>query len=481
MATKPAIKSKRGQKRGDANHSPGTRDGIRFRIRERLIATVLAASLLPMAGMSAVVAYFSSRESAVFDGMGIAVGSVGLAAFVAGLLVSIILSRSVTRQVEALSFAAHQIRGGNLKARAEILSSDELGMLAQSVNEMLDELGELIQSRDERRNTEESIQRLMAEVTEVASGNLAIEAVVDEGVTGGIADAVNFMVAELRELISNVMQSTTAVSSGAKNISGAAADIANGSEAQAARIVEASTNMTRMAESVREVASRAEALAMRASVAISTAKKGTGAVQNTIQGMGRIREQAQETALRIKRLGEGSQEIGEIVRLIGDIADRTSTLALNASIQSAAAGEAGRGFAVVAEEVERLSVRSAEATRQIDALIRRIQNETKDAVTAVEESTREIVDGSRLANEAGNTLAEIEGVSQELGQLLQGIADQATKQATESEQIVQTMEELSSISSATATQTRGAADDVDQLAGRSDELRESVSTFQLPA
>lgn len=479
MATKPANQSKRGKKRESKSQS-GSRQGGQLGVRSRLIASVLAASLLPVIGMASVVAYFASQQNLAIDGMGIALGAVGLACLVAGIVVAIVLSRSVTRQVEALSFAAGQLRGGNLQARAEILTNDELGMLGVAINEMLDELGELIQSRDERRNTEEAIQRLMAEVTEVASGNLAIEAAVDEGVTGGIADAVNFMVVELRELISNVMQSTTAVSSGAKDVSSAAASIASGSEAQATRIVEASTNMTRMAESVREVASRAESLAMRASVAITTAKKGTGAVQNTIQGMGRIREQAQETALRIKRLGEGSQEIGEIVRLIGDIADRTSTLALNASIQSAAAGEAGRGFAVVAEEVERLSVRSAEATRQIDALIRRIQNETKDAVTAVEESTREIVDGSRLANEAGNTLAEIEGVSQELGHLLQGIADQATKQATESEQIVSTMQELSSISRATATQTRGAADDVDQLAGHSDELRESVSTFQLP-
>ena len=163
--------------------------------------------------------------------------------------------------------------------------------------------------------------------------------------------------------------------------------------------------------------------------ALAGAQQGTQSVQDTIEGMNRIREQVQETAKRIKRLGESSQEISEIVQLIDDIADRTSILALNASIQAAMAGEAGRGFAVVAEEVERLAERSTEATKQISGLVRTIQNETNEAVSAMEATTREVVEGSLLADQAGHALGEIEGISNRMAELIQSISLAAKQQA----------------------------------------------------
>jgi twitching motility protein PilJ len=190
-----------------------------------------------------------------------------------------------------------------------------------------------------------------------------------------------------------------------------------------------------MASSIQQVSDNATLSAAVADQSRANAKTGAQAVQNNISGMQRIREQVQETAKRIKRLGERSQEIGEIIQLIDDIADRTSMLALNASIQAAMAGEAGRGFAVVAEEVERLADRSTNSTKQIAALIKSIQSETNDAVTAMEETTREVVAGSSLATEAGQALSEIESVSNRLADLIQTISHAAQQQARGSEAI----------------------------------------------
>jgi twitching motility protein PilJ len=214
--------------------------------------------------------------------------------------------------------------------------------------------------------------------------------------------------------------------------------------------------------------------------ALTSAKSGNEAVQNSIQGMNRIRDQVQETAKRIKRLGESSQEIGQVVQLIDDIADRTSILALNASIQAAAAGEAGRGFAVVAEEVERLAVRSTEATKKIAGLIKTIQGETNEAVAAMEKGIQEVVEGSKLANQAGQALVEIETVSRRLAELIQSISESADQQARGSDALAKSMGEISAITKQTADGTRLTAVSVNALAGLADELRESVSAFHLP-
>jgi twitching motility protein PilJ len=196
--------------------------------------------------------------------------------------------------------------------------------------------------------------------------------------------------------------------------------------------------------------------------------------------MQRMRTQVQETAKRIKRLGERSQEIGDIVQLIGDIADRTSILALNAAIQAARAGEAGRAFTVVAEEVERLADRAANATRQIANLVHTIQSETNEAVLAMEGNTQEVVQGSQLADQAGQALGEIESVSAQLAELIQSISMAASQQARGSENLSKAMGEISEVTQQTAAGTQQAALSIGNLAALADELRASVSTFKLP-
>jgi methyl-accepting chemotaxis protein len=394
--------------------------------------------------------------------------------------VAYLLAGGLTRQVNHITETFGQIGLGDFKARVRVSSGDELGQMAVSLNAMLDNTLGLIQSRDERDRIQQSIQKLLEEISGVAEGDLTKEAEVTADVTGAIADSFNHMIEQLRNIISSVQDATLQVSSSATEIHSTAEHLAHGSETQSLQIVNTSAAVKEMATSIQQVSENASQSAKVAEQALANARQGAEAVNNTIGGMNRIRDQVQETAKRIKRLGESSQQIGEIVQLIDDIADRTSILALNASIQAAMAGEAGRGFAVVAEEVERLAERSTNATKKIAGLVKAIQSETNEAVTAMEEGTREVVEGSKLANQAGQALSEIQTVSGRLADLIQSISQASRQQARVSESVAKSMTQISDVTQQTAAGNKQAAVSVNSLASLADELRSSVSTFRLP-
>lgn len=402
---------------------------------------------------------------------------------VAGIIVVVaafMISGTLVNQVNSIMELFSNIGIGDFEARADVTSTDELGTMASSLNAMLDNILTLIQSQEERDEMQTSIMRLLGEVSDVADGDLTSEAHVTADMTGAIADAFNYMILQLREIISNVQNATLQVSNSAHEIQSTAEQLAQGSENQASQILDTSTAIEDMAVSIQQVSENASLSAEVGQKALINARQGTQAVQNTIEGMNRIRDQVQETAKRIKRLGESSQEIGEIVQLITDIADRTSILALNASIQAAMAGEAGRGFAVVAEEVERLAERSTNATKQIATLTKTIQSETNEAVAAMESTTNEVVSGSQLANQAGQALTEIEAVSNQLAELIQSISSASQQQARGSEAVARSMGRISEVTKKTADGTRNAAFSIVKLASLAEELRGSVSAFKLP-
>lgn len=399
-------------------------------------------------------------------------------------VVSWLFARSFTQQTQSISGMLSQIGIGMFDARCEVISKDELGQVASSLNSMCDNTMSLIQSQDERQALESSIETLKAEVALIASGDLTQEVAVDEAATqslGELADSVNFMVLQLREIVANVQEATLSVSSSANEIQNTTEHLSSGSESQSTQILDTTAAIDEMAVSIQQVSENTVNSADVAQKARENAARGAEAVQNTIEGMDRIRERVQDTSKRIKRLGESSQQVGEIVQLIGDIADRTSILALNASIQAAMAGEAGQGFAVVAEEVERLAERANDATKQIGTLIKSIQGETSEAIAAMEDSTREVVAGSELATEAGTALDEINTVSTELAELMQQISQAARQQARGAESVSKSMGEISEVTQQTAAGTRQAAVSVSDLAGLADGLYSSVSQFKLPA
>ncbi len=330
------------------------------------------------------------------------------------------------------------------------------------------------------RRNQQAIMRLLDEMGDLADGDLTVNVTVTEDVTGAIADSINFAIEALRNLVETINETAGKVSGSAQSARATAIQLAESSDHQAQQITSASTAVNEMAVSIEGVSKNADQLAEEAQRSVAIAKQGSEAVQNTIRGMDTIREHIQETSKRIKRLGESSQEIGEIVELINDIAEQTNILSLNAAIQAAMAGEAGRGFAVVADEVQRLAERSADATKQIEALVKTIQTDTNEAVISMEESTAGVVEGARLAEEAGTSLSEIDSVSIHLAELVQSISDATRRQASAAANISDTMNVIQEITSQTSTGTNQTAESIGHLAQMADELKESVAGFKLP-
>lgn len=325
-----------------------------------------------------------------------------------------------------------------------------------------------------------AILRLLDELADLADGDLTTTATVTEDFTGAIADSINYTIDQLRVLVSRINETSARVASAAQDTQQTALHLAEASEHQAQEIAGASAAVNEMAVTIDQVSANAAESAGVAERSVSIANNGAKVVQNTIHGMDTIREQIQETSKRIKRLGESSQEIGDIVSLINDIADQTNILALNAAIQASMAGDAGRGFAVVADEVQRLAERSATATKQIEALVKTIQNDTNEAVISMEQTTAEVVRGARLAQDAGVALEEIETVSANLAELIQNISNAARQQAASAGHISNTMNVIQEITSQTSSGTSATAAAIGNLAGMAIKLRESVAGFKLP-
>ena len=324
-----------------------------------------------------------------------------------------------------------------------------------------------------------AILRLMNELQNVAEGDLTQQATVTEDITGAIADSVNYTVEELRSLVGQVQRTAEQVRRASGQAQTTSGDLLRSSEQQLVEIRETGRAVLDMAERINTVSAQAQHSSTVARQSLDAAEQGLLAVRNSIDGMNSIRSQIQDTSKRIKRLGESSQEIGEITELISDLTEQTNVLALNAAIQAASAGDAGRGFSVVAEEVQRLAERSAEATKQIAALVRTIQTDTQDAVAAMEKSTQGVVEGARLSDSAGAALSEIDRVSRHLAELIERISQQALTEAQSANQVATSIQHIFAVTEQTGEGTRSTADLVSELARVAEVLRESVSRFKI--
>lgn len=330
------------------------------------------------------------------------------------------------------------------------------------------------------QRNQEAILRLLDEMTALADGDLTAHATVTEDITGAIADSVNFSIDALRTLVEAINNTVVRVSQSSERTQAIAGRLADASNQQAAEIATTTDAISQMASSMEKVSKNAGTSADVALKSVEIAHKGAETVRRNIEGMDAIREAIQETSKRIKRLGESSQQIGEIVTLITEIAERTNNLALNAAIQASSAGEAGRGFAVVADEVQRLAERAGNATKQISALVETIQTDTNEAVSSMEQSTAGVVAGAKLAEDAGNALTEIESVSKQLADLITSISREASEQASTAVNISESMNVIKRITMETSEGTNETAKSIVNLNELANALQTSVAGFKLP-
>ncbi|OGR17034.1 MAG: hypothetical protein A2X81_01590 [Desulfobacterales bacterium GWB2_56_26] len=404
---------------------------------------------------------------------------VGIVSILLAVFIAVKLSRGLTNQVNHIMTLLAEIGLGNFQARTPVVSNDELGVMASTLNGMLDNITVLIQSQEERDAIQESIMKLLEDISTLTDGDFTSRAEVTEDMTGAIADSFNAMADQFSDIISKVKVATQSVDITSEEVASQTMTLASKNIEQVKGVTAAVAAIEQMVESIRAVANNAQKSASVSRQSRVNAQEGALAVIETNKAMAEIREQINETARSIKRLGETSLEIGNIVQIIDEIADRTSILALNASIQAAMAGEAGHGFAVVADEVQRLADSSSNSTKQIELLVKSIQTEIKEVSNRIDEGIGKVVQGSKLADGAHEKLQEIEKVSNDLAELIEAITTATTSQVQVTETIAKTMKEVGEVSRESSLSSQDTAASMNILSKTARDLRSAVEVFKV--
>jgi len=335
-------------------------------------------------------------------------------------------------------------------------------------------------SAEETKKLEKDIEKLVVELKDLAHGNLTVSATGGEGVMTAVAEAINYAINALRRLVIDINQTSQKVTDSATQVKSITKDLSKAINEQSDQILNTGASVGVIATSIEQVASNAKKSALVAAESVDIAHAGATVVNNTISGMERIREQIRETEKRIQRLSESTQEIGEIVSLMDSISEQTNILSLNAAIQAAMAGDVGMGFAVVADEVQQLAVKSSEAAKEVDNIVKAVRSDTAQAAESMERAIAEVTMGTNLAHDAGRALAKIESVSKNLSELIQDISKAAGEQSLMSSKITKMMEVIEAIAKQTASGTETTAESVANLDDLVRQLHESVSEFKLP-
>lgn len=435
----------------------------------------------------------------------IVLGSVVTAVLVGAI--AAYLAWRATKPILAATSVVEKLGQGELETRVAVTGEDELATLGANINQMAEQIQTLLVEQAEaaeqqlsaqteiaRQQTEfakeqkqknEALQQelvqLLGGVEAASSGDLTVRAEISAGEIGIVADFFNSIVESLRDVVTQVKQSTTQVNAALGADEGAMRQLADESMRQAKEIERLLDAVETMSRSIQEVAANANQAAQVARVASTTAQAGGAAMDDTVQGILQLRETVAETAKKVKRLGESSQQISKVISLINQIALQTNLLAVNASIEAARAGEEGRGFAVVAEEVGELAARSAAATKEIEQIVEKIQLETNEVVFAMETGTAQVVEGTHLVANAKKSLEQIMTVSSEIDQLVQSISSATVSQASTSQSMTHLMQEVAQISERTSEFSRQISSSLQQTVEVARQLQGSVDTFKVEA
>src|SRR5437870_2807968 len=385
------------------------------------------------------------------------------------------LGSAVVTPVQQLAEFSERLAAGDARARADIQSNDELGYISENLNRAVAKVAKANTNQEASESLQRSITELLAVINQVARGELALRGKVTNDALGNVTDSINYMLDNFTKVLERVRKAAMEVTACSNNILVAADEMQAGATQQDQEITNTSSAVEQLTVSMKQVSNNAEASAEAARRALDAAEQGNRAVRDTLEGMQRIRASVQATAKKIKSLGDRSLEISEIVSVINDITEQTNLLALNAAIEAARAGEAGRGFAVVADEVRKLAEHSRAATKDIAALIKAIQAETNEAVVVMEEGTKEVEVGARLADQAGKALDAISSVVRQSAELVQEISLASKQQVRGTEGVANALHISSNITRQTSQGGRQAERGVENMVKLSEQLNEELS------
>src|SRR6202161_56558 len=458
---------------------------MKSRLSSKIWTLVLANTVVLLAVLG--FAYSAGRQSggaSIFDFGELPAGASGavmiaLALAVAGaLFLAWQLGSGLIKPVQQLTEFSERFAAGDNRARAEVSSSDELGLIAENLNRAIAKVSKATSNQEANENLQRSITELLTVINQVARGDLSLRGKVTNDALGNVADSINYMLDNFTKVLERVRKAAMEVTACSNNILVAADEMQAGATQQDQEITNTSSAVEELTVSVKQVSTNAEASAEAARRALDAAEQGNRAVRDTLEGMQRIRASVQATAKKIKSLGDRSLEISEIINVINDITEQTNLLALNAAIEAARAGDAGRGFAVVADEVRKLAEHSRSATKDIAALIKAIQAETNEAVVVMEDGTREVEVGAGLADQAGKALDAISSVVRQSAELVQEISLASKQQVRGTEGVANAMQIISGITRQTTQGARQTAWTVGNMVKLSEQLNEALAQFR---
>jgi twitching motility protein PilJ len=414
---------------------------------------------------------FGALPGSVFVAVAVAVA--------ASCIFVMLLSSKVLTPVKQLTDFSERLAAADYKARLDANSQDDFGFVAANLNRSVERMAKVASNQDAQESLQRSVTEFLTIVSQIARGDLTLRGSVTNDALGNVVDSVNYMLDNFTKVLERVRNAAIDVSSSANEILVSSEEMSSGASQQDQEITNTSSAVEELTVSMKQVSNNAEASAEAARRALDAAEQGNRAVRDTLEGMQRIRASVQATAKKIKSLGDRSLEISEIINVINDITEQTNLLALNAAIEAARAGEAGRGFAVVADEVRKLAEHSRTATKDIAALIKAIQAETNEAVVVMEEGTKEVEIGARLADQAGKALDAISSVVRQSAELVQEISLASKQQVRGTEGVANAMQIISNITRQTSQGARQTARTVEQMVKLSEQLNEALSQFRI--